>query len=150
MPATTLDTVADAFREAIRTTTPRMVEGQVPHTWKPYEGERMASTDGRWFRFVWARERFTPAGFFGPIMCDKTVDLDIVVDYGGTPKHRVTFLAGDDYQQVHDVLQRLKPSLPGFLNISTIEDGWDFLTGTDPNQAQVVLQYEVRFMRARA
>lgn len=150
MPATTLDTVANAFRTAIDATTPRMTEGQAVLPWRRYEGERAPSTSGRWYRLIWANERFTPLGFFGPVMCDKTVDLDIVVDYGGVPAHRATFLAGDDYQQVHDVLQRLKLTLPGFLNISTIDDGWDFLPGVDKNQAQIVLQYEVRYMRARA
>lgn len=148
MPATTIDTVLDAFTTAIEGITPRMQEQRATARWKAYEGPRLPSTEARRFKLKWSAERFTPAGFFGPIMCDKTFDLDVIVDYGGIREARADTLAGDDHHQVHDVLQRLKPSLPGFLNITPID--WDYLPGTDPDQAQIVLQYEVRYMRARA
>lgn len=149
MPATTIDTVLDAFRTAIDGIAPRMTERRGTHTWKRYEGERAPSTDGRWYRFEWSREAWTPGGFFGPVMCDITGALDIFVDYGGVPAHRAMILVPDDYKQIHDVLQRLKPTLPGFMNISTIDDGYNLVPGADKNQAQYVLQYDVRYMKAR-
>lgn len=148
MPATDLDTIADAFRTAIQGITPRIVDGRDSARWKFYEGERRPSTDARRVRLEWDGEGFTPSGFFGPVQCDMTAIMILHTDYGGFAAHRIKVVAEDDQQQVHDVLRRLIPTLPGFLNITM--DGWDFAPGVDQNSGQIQHRFLVRYMKARA
>lgn len=148
MPATTTDTIAEAFRLAILGVTPRMTEGATTRSWKYAEdGGASVRADARWFHFEWDGEGDTPDGFMGPLEVDTTVTCSVVVDYGGVAKHRVKILAVDDSHQLRDVLNRLKSSSTGLRWVELI--GWDFVANTDRNQARVVIQYTVRYMKAR-
>lgn len=146
MPTTTTDAIATAFRTAIEGVTPRMIEGQATRTWKYYEGEQPVRDSARWFKFSWDGEGDTPEGFMGPLSVDTTVTCSVIVDYGGIPEHRVKIVAVDDMHQLRDVLNRLKDSGTGLRWVELI--GWEF-ANTDRNQARVVLQYTVRYMKAR-
>jgi hypothetical protein len=82
----------------------------------------------------------------GPLSVDTTVTCSIFVDYGGIPEHRVKIVAVDDLHQLRDILNRLKDSGTGLRWVELI--GWDY-ANTDRNQARIVLQYTVRYMKAR-
>lgn len=155
MPATTIDTVAAAFVTAIAAVTPRMQEGRTVRTWKNYEGDRPPSADARWFRLDWDTEGHTPGGWFGRTGSSSTswveteYTLTIWVDYGGLPRHRSKVLADDDLYQLRDILNRLKSTVDGLRWVEAID--WAYSpASTDPNQAQVLLQYRVQIMKARA
>ncbi len=148
MPATTIDAIATSFRTAIQETTPRIVEGQASRAWKYAESANMVPrSSARWFWFEWDDEGHTPGGFMGPARVDTTVTLSIMVDYGGIPRERVKVIAADDRHQLRDVLNRLKDAATGLLWVEMRD--WAFVNA-DPNQARVALQYEVRYMKARA
>ncbi|MGL5912291.1 MAG: hypothetical protein ACRCZP_19960 [Phycicoccus sp.] len=123
-----------------------MIEGQATRTWKFYEGEQPVRSDSRWFKFEWDGEGDTEDGFMGPLSVDTTVTCSIVVDYGGIPERRVKIVAADDWGQLNDVLNRLKDSNTGLRWVKKL--GWDF-ANQDRNQARIVLQYTVRYMKAR-
>lgn len=146
MPTITTDEIAASFRTAIEAVTPRMIEGQATRTWKFYEGEQPVRSDSRWFKFEWDGEGDTEDGFMGPLSVDTTVTCSIVVDYGGIPERRVKIVAADDWGQLNDVLNRLKDSNTGLRWVKKL--GWDF-ANQDRNQARIVLQYTVRYMKAR-
>jgi hypothetical protein len=148
VPTTTIDIVQAAFRTAIDAVEPRMEEQRGTARWRFYEGERHASTDARWYRFEWDDEGFTPDGFMGPMSVDTSYTMTLVVDYGGIRRARAKVLAGDDQYQLRDVLNRLKNVVPGLRWVEALD--WDFVPGTDQNQAQVEMQFLVRIMKARA
>lgn len=150
---TTLDDLQTAFVAAIQAITPRTVAQRVGGSWKFVEGERPPSTGLRVFRIDWDTVGYTKGGFMGSAASlgavDTTVDLTVVVDYGGVPAHVMKRVAEDDLYQLRDVLSDLKPTTNGLLKVEAID--WDFgARSTDPNQAQVIHQFEVRYMKARA
>jgi hypothetical protein len=148
MPTITVDQIAASFRTAIDATIPRMVEGQTARRWKYAEGDQSVRASSRWYRFKWDGEGFVPPpeGFSGPLSAEARVTLTIEVDYGGIPGHRSSIIPADDWHQLHDVLNRLKSSATGLRWVALGD--WD-AQNDDPSQQRVVLQYEVRYMKAR-
>lgn len=147
MPATTLDTIETAIVTAINGITPRMTTGSGSRAWKQYTGDSPVRHDARWYRLSWDTVGYTPGGFMGPAMVDTTCTLSIFVDYGGVPEHVVKKMAEDDHYQIRDVLNDLKSTVDGFRWLEAVD--WDFVND-DENQARIVHQYEVRYMKARA
>lgn len=145
MPATTLDILEPLFVAAIVGITPRTLASR---PWKHYIGhDQPVRAEARWFRVDWDGEGHTPGGFMGPLQVDTTCTLHVVVDYGGIPEHVVKRVAEDDIDQIRDVINRLKFTSPGFRWFERID--WDFASN-DRNQSRIVLQYETRYMKARA
>lgn len=137
------------MRTAIEAVTPRIVEQSGTAQWRHYRGPRRASADARWFRFEWDDDGYTVGGFMGPQWVETDYTLTLHVDYGGLPEHRVKVMAGDDLYQLRDVLNRLKSTVDGLRWVEAID--WGFAPRVqDQNQAQVLLQYLVRIMKARA
>lgn len=147
MPATTLEILEPVIVAAIQGITPRVVTGQATRAWKVYTGEQPVRADSRWFRLSWDTVGYVRGGFMGPAQVDTEVTLSIFVDYGGVPEHVVKRIAEDDHYQIRDVLNRLKDTTDGFRWLEAV--GWDF-ANVDRNQARIVHQYMVRYMKARA
>jgi len=147
----TVDQINDAFRTAVIGTAPRMLEGRTSWPWRyndTGDQKQPVRSDARWFWFEWDGEGDTPDGFMGPLQVDTTVTLSMFVDYGGIPERRVKLVAVDDHKQIRDVLNRLKSANTGLLMV-TLGD-WAFASNnTDRNQARIVLQFAVRYMKAR-
>lgn len=152
MPATTETLIDEAFTTAIRAITPRMQDGRTTRVWKlcpTGDAKQPVRSDSRWFWLEWDNEGYTPGGFMGPAQVDTTSTLSIFVDYGGIPERLVKRLATDDHYQIRDVLNLLKSTVDGLRWVEAID--WDFASNnTDRNQARIVHQYEVRYMKARA
>lgn len=144
---TDLDTLEVVFVEAIRQIVPRHQRAQ-DESWKPYEVERPASIGTRWFRVEWDTVGFTPSGYFGDRLVDTSVTLSIVVDYGSMPEPTAKRVIEDDFYEVHDVLNRLRPTTPGFIFFDVID--WTETADSKPKQMQAILQYAVRYMKRRA
>jgi len=146
MPATTLDILQPVLIAALSGMTPRVVQGQAVRPWRYYEGDLPVRSDARWFRFEWDTVGYVEGGFMGPAQVDTEVTLSIFTDYGGVAQQDVKRLAEDDHYQIRDVLNRLKATVDGFRWLEAI--GWEF-ANTDRNQARIVHQYMVRYMKAR-
>ena len=151
---TTLDALKDAFVAAINAITPRHSWGGSTKPWRFVEElERKPGATARVYTLDFDTEGYTPRGFMGSAASlgavDTTVTLSVITDYGGLPRHRVKIVAEDDLYQLRDVLSDLKPTTNGLLKVEGID--WDFgARSTDPNQAQIIHQFEVRYMKARA
>ncbi len=151
MPATTEDTVEEAIRAILVATPPRYPVGQ-SRVWKQHVEElSTVRDDARWFRFSWDHHGHTPGGFMGPAQVETSFTLSIFVDYGGVPEQVVKKMAGDDHDQLRDVFNRLKSTVDGLRWIASVggDNPWDF-ANSDRNNARIVHQFTVRFMKARA
>lgn len=150
---TTLDALQTAFVTAIEAIVPRTLSQRTGGTWKFARGDRPPGTNLRVFRIDWDTVGYTQGGFMGSSASlgavDTTVDLTVIVDYGGIPADIVKRVAEDDLYQLRDVLSDLKPTTNGLLKVEAVD--WEFgARSTDPNQAQIIHQFEVRYMKARA
>lgn len=150
MPATTLDTIESGFRAAIESITPRYSHGATALRWKHVRDHaRKPSTGARWFSIEWGSVGYTPRGFVGPEWVDTTATMSLRVDYGSVPRDVLTRMAEDDVYQLRDVLNAAKEVAIGGLRwIEPVR--WDLEDGADPNQAQVIYQFTVRYMKERA
>ena len=149
MPATTEILLTAAFRTALETMTPRVIEGQATRRWEWYEGNENGPvrSDARWYRFAWHDQGYTPGGGWGPEQVSTDSHLHVVVDYGSIPEQRVRMVATDDRYQIRDVCNRLKSTVPGLRWFEV--QGWDFVN-TDRNQARIEHRFLTRYMKARA
>lgn len=149
MPATTEILLTSAFRTALETMTPRVIEGQATRRWEWYEGNENGPvrSDARWYRFAWINQGYTEGGWWGPAQVETDSHLSIVVDYGSIPEQRVRMVATDDHYQIRDVFNRLKSTVDGLRWFEAIE--WGFVN-TDHNQARIDHRFLVRYMKARA
>lgn len=144
---TDLDTLEGVFVEAIRQIVPRH-QRAADESWKPYQRDKPSSIGTRWFRLEWDTVGFTPGGYFGDRLVDTTVTLSIVVDYGSMPEVVAKRVIEDDFYELHDVINALRPTTAGFIFFDTVD--WIETADSKPDQVQAILQFSLRYMKRRA
>lgn len=149
MPATTLETMTPLLRGLIEGITPRHAHARDTARWKYTEDNaRRPTAVARLFSLEWDSDNYTPDGFMGPAWVDTTATLTVRVDYGAIPRHVVKMMAEDDYYQLRDVISNARAvTVPGLMVFQCLD--WDFAPNADQNQAQILYQFEVRYMKER-
>jgi hypothetical protein len=144
---TTLDELEDVFRVAVEGVAPRYQAHQESR-WQHHARPHAPGTACRVFRFEWDPEGYTERGVFTRTLFDATAILSIFVDYGGVPFEVVKKMAEDDHYQLRDVFNDLKATTDGLRRVEAVD--WDFAVSNDGDQAQIIHQYTVGYLRARA
>lgn len=147
---TTVAQLQDAFRAAIEAMAPRTVQASVPNRWKYLAPDRPPAQGARWFRFEWTDAGLTPGGFMWNGGASYDVFCDIIVDYGGLPPHERDAIAHDDFQQLWDVLDRLRVTTNGLRRVRAETWGEEATDRPTAHQIQIVHRFRVTYLQARA
>ena len=144
---TTLDALEDVLVAAMESTTPRYQRDQ-QSGWKRHQRRHTPGVSCRVFRLQWDPDGYADDGVFTQGAFTAAATLNIIVDYGGVPDQDLPKMAEDDHYHLRDVFNRLKLTTDGLRTVKAID--WDYFIENEGDRAQVVHQYEITYLRARA
>lgn len=150
MPATITPTTLDALEASFEAAIAGIVPEYPAHAaelFKLHRRRTRAKTGARWFRLEWDDEGPTDGGWYGKNAYDNESTLSVFVDYGGVPRETVKKLAASDFAQIADVLYSLQFSNNSLMRVVRI--AWDFSEENRGDQAQIVHQYRVGWIKQR-
>lgn len=146
---TTIREIQSAFVVALESVTPRDTRQQLQR-WKYFSRDHDPVMGTRWFRFEWDPAGFTEGGFMWRDGASQSMVCSIVTDYGSLPEQEIDLVANDDHNQAWDVLDNLRLTTDGLRRVKSSEPGWAISTDSKKDQVQVVHQYLVQYLQARA
>lgn len=144
---TTAATIKAEVIAAVNAITPRTVRGQ-SQGWKYYDQRTDAKPGQRWYTVRFEVTGHSAIGLWGQAANTVEGVLSIIVDYGGVPEQELDTMAGDDFLQLHDVINALRSSNDGIRTVRAAD--WDYTDGERKDEAQVTYQFDIRFLKARA